>query len=38
MYSEQLAVQELFMTDEVVPISLLSLTKGSESKGKQEVK
>ncbi|XP_070019528.1 uncharacterized protein [Nicotiana sylvestris] len=37
-YGKQLATKEIFAIDKVVPVSALSLTKGSESKGKQEVK
>nr|XP_016445146.1 PREDICTED: uncharacterized protein LOC107770354 [Nicotiana tabacum] len=37
-YGEQPAAKEMFAIDEVIPISALSSTKGSESKGKQKVK
>nr|XP_009796742.1 PREDICTED: uncharacterized protein LOC104243247 [Nicotiana sylvestris] len=38
MYGEQHAAKEMFALDEVTPVSALSSTKGSDSKGKQEAK
>ncbi|XP_070035375.1 uncharacterized protein [Nicotiana tomentosiformis] len=38
VYGEQHATKEIFAVDEVIPISALSSTKGSESKGKQKAK
>ncbi|XP_070023425.1 uncharacterized protein [Nicotiana sylvestris] len=38
VYGEQPAAKEMFAIDEIVPISTLLSTKGSELKGKQEVK
>ncbi|XP_070013862.1 uncharacterized protein [Nicotiana sylvestris] len=34
VYGEQLAAKEMFAIDEVIPVSVLSSTKGSESNGK----
>ncbi|XP_070040516.1 uncharacterized protein [Nicotiana tomentosiformis] len=38
VHREQNAAKEMFIVDEVIPVSALSSTKGSESKGKQEAK
>ncbi|XP_070035553.1 uncharacterized protein LOC142175791 [Nicotiana tabacum] len=38
VYGKQYSTKEMFMVDVMIPISSLSSTKGSESKGKQEAK
>ncbi|XP_070055393.1 uncharacterized protein [Nicotiana tomentosiformis] len=38
VYGEQHVAKKMFSVDDVIPISALSSTKGSESKGKQEAK